>query len=191
MVLSAAALIWLTVTFLFMLIFLWFISEKKTNLSDLEQRQLGLCFELICLHIVVWCLVILQLRRPGPLLSPLVMYSVTMYMGSSDTTAYRGTSLSCRSLFMICASWRNASGDMVPVFSVLMATLVVPFHVPAAEGETTVGSLNTEAQWGTDISGRSPETRRRRQTEEAAAGSEAIPKVRTKIEHDEPGLPGR
>ena len=62
--------------------------------------------------------------------SPWLMYSVTMQMGSSDTTAYSCTSFSCRSFFMTCASIRKASGDMVPGFRVLMATRVVPFHVP-------------------------------------------------------------
>ncbi|KAL0605021.1 LOW QUALITY PROTEIN: UPF0764 protein C16orf89 [Plecturocebus cupreus] len=52
-------------------------------------------------------------------------------MGSSDTTAYSCTSLSCRSSFMTCASSRKAFGDMVPGFSVFTATLVLPFHVPA------------------------------------------------------------
>ncbi len=51
-------------------------------------------------------------------------------MGSSDTTAYSCTSLSWRSLFMIWASSRKASVDMVPGFRVFTATLVVPFHMP-------------------------------------------------------------
>lgn len=34
---------------------------------------------------------------------------------------------------MIWASCRKASGDMVPGFRVLMATLVVPFQVPASQ----------------------------------------------------------
>lgn len=52
-------------------------------------------------------------------------------MGSSDTTAYSCTSLSCLSSFMICASSRKAFGDMVPGFSVFTATFVLQFHVPA------------------------------------------------------------
>lgn len=52
-------------------------------------------------------------------------------MGSSDTTAYSCTSLSCLSNFMICASSRKAFGDMVPGFRVFTATFVLQFHVPA------------------------------------------------------------
>jgi hypothetical protein len=57
-------------------------------------------------------------------------------MGSSDTTAYSCTSFSCLSFFMTWASCKKASGDMVPGFKVLMATLVVPFQVPVGKGCT-------------------------------------------------------
>ena len=46
------------------------------------------------------------------------------------TTAYKLTSFSCLNIFIIFASARKASGDMVPGLRVLIATSVVPFHKP-------------------------------------------------------------
>lgn len=52
-------------------------------------------------------------------------------MGSTSVqTAYSRTSLSCLHCFMMLASSKNASLDIVPGFSVLMATSVVLFHFP-------------------------------------------------------------
>lgn len=74
-------------------------------------------------------------------------------MGSSDTTAYSCTSLSCRRRFMIWASSRKASGDMVPGFSVFTATFVVPFQVPGASGKHGKESLRGMARGARRIEG--------------------------------------
>ncbi len=62
---------------------------------------------------------------------PLDMSSVTMQIGSVVTTAYRLIRWSCWSSFIIVASFKNSSLDIILDLIVLTATGVVPFHTAA------------------------------------------------------------